>query len=55
MVGLIAGIHRLFVDANSITTIPCAIATMSGGFITAHLYKKLMKKIVISMDFLEAL
>ena len=26
MVGLIAGIHRLFVDASSITTIPCAIA-----------------------------
>ena len=44
MVGLIAGIHRLFVDASSITTIPCAIATMSGGFITAHLYKKTNEK-----------
>ena len=55
MVGLIAGIHRLFVDASSITTIPCAIATMSGGFITAHLYKKTNEKNCYLYGFLGGL
>ncbi len=42
--GFIAGIHRLFIDADPITTIPCATATMIGGFITAYLYKKCNEK-----------
>lgn len=44
LVGLIAGLHRLFVDAGYITTVPCAIATMAGGFITSYLYKKSNEK-----------
>lgn len=42
--GFIAGIHRLFIDVDPITTIPCATATMIGGFITAYLYKKCNEK-----------
>mgnify|MGYP005977086497 FL=1 len=42
--GFIAGIHRLFIDADPITTIPCATATMIGGFITAYLYKRCNEK-----------
>lgn len=42
--GFIAGIHRLFIDADQITTIPCATATMIGGFITAYLYKRCNEK-----------
>lgn len=42
--GFIAGLHRLFIDADPITTIPCATATMIGGFITAYLYKKCNEK-----------
>lgn len=42
--GFIAGLHRLFIDADPITTIPCATATMVGGFITAYLYKKCNEK-----------
>lgn len=44
LVGLIAGIHRLFVNAGYITTVPCAIATIAGGFITSYLYKKSNEK-----------
>lgn len=42
--GFIAGLHRLFIDVDPITTIPCATATMVGGFITAYLYKKCNEK-----------
>lgn len=42
--GFIAGLHRLFIDVDPITTIPCATATMIGGFITAYLYKKCNEK-----------
>ncbi|MGL5099601.1 MAG: LytS/YhcK type 5TM receptor domain-containing protein, partial [Fusobacteriaceae bacterium] len=38
--GIIAGVHRFFINPNSITTIPCAVATLCGGFITAGLFKK---------------
>ncbi|MFR1676371.1 MAG: LytS/YhcK type 5TM receptor domain-containing protein [Fusobacterium sp.] len=44
LVGFIAGLHRLFIDVDPITTIPCATATMIGGFITAYLYKKCNEK-----------
>ena len=42
--GFIAGLHRLFIDVDPITTAPCAIATMLGGFLTAYLYKKCNEK-----------
>lgn len=42
--GFIAGLHRLFIDVDPITTVPCATATMIGGFITAYLYKKCNEK-----------
>lgn len=35
--GLIAGIHRFFV--GGISAIPCGLATIIGGFLTAYLYK----------------
>lgn len=38
--GIIAGIHRASVGISRITAIPCAIATILGGFITSFLYKK---------------
>ena len=44
LAGFIAGLHRLFIDVDPITTIPCATATMIGGFITAYLYKKCTEK-----------
>jgi two-component system LytT family sensor kinase len=44
LAGFIAGLHRLFIDVDPITTIPCATATMIGGFITAYLYKKCNEK-----------
>lgn len=44
LAGFIAGLHRLFIDVDPITTAPCAIATMLGGFLTAYLYKKCNEK-----------
>lgn len=44
LAGFIAGLHRLFIDVDPITTIPCATATMLGGFLTAYLYKKCNEK-----------
>lgn len=44
LAGFLAGLHRLFIDVDPITTAPCAIATMLGGFITAYLYKKCNEK-----------
>lgn len=44
LAGFIAGLHRLFINVDPITTIPCATATMIGGFITAYLYKKCNEK-----------
>ena len=42
--GIIAGIHRLFVEPGSPTTIACSIATMAGGFISSYFYKKANEK-----------
>lgn len=42
--GLIAGIHRLFLDISSPTTLACAISTICGGFISAYFYKKTNEK-----------
>ncbi|MGL4510171.1 LytS/YhcK type 5TM receptor domain-containing protein [Cetobacterium sp.] len=38
--GIVAGIHRASVGVSRLTAIPCAIATILGGFITSYLYKK---------------
>nr|WP_307774377.1 sensor histidine kinase [uncultured Cetobacterium sp.] len=38
--GFVAGFHRLSVDISGITAIPCSIATILGGFLTAYLFKK---------------
>lgn len=42
--GITAGIHRLFLDPKSPTTLACGISTMAGGFISAFLYKKTNEK-----------
>lgn len=42
--GIIAGIHRFFLDINSPTTIACAIASVLGGFITSLFFKKTNEK-----------
>ncbi|WP_297406322.1 LytS/YhcK type 5TM receptor domain-containing protein [uncultured Cetobacterium sp.] len=40
----VAGIHRLFINFDSVTAIPCAISTILGGFITCFLFKKATNK-----------
>ncbi|MGL5000569.1 MAG: LytS/YhcK type 5TM receptor domain-containing protein [Cetobacterium sp.] len=37
---LIASIHRVSAEINTLTAIPCSIGTILGGFITSYLYKK---------------
>ena len=36
LTGLVAGIHRAIVNLGRETAIPCAIATIIGGFLTAY-------------------
>lgn len=38
--GTLAGIHRFTYDIGGITSIPCAIATIIAGFVSAILYKR---------------
>lgn len=38
--GLIAGIHRLLIDLGGITSVPCAITTITTGLLSGVLYKK---------------
>ena len=38
--GVIAGIHRLFIGVGEVSTIPCSIATILGGYLSGYLYKK---------------
>ena len=42
--GIIAGIHRLSIGTGQITTIPCSIATILGGYIAGYFYKKSNEK-----------
>lgn len=42
--GIVAGIHRMFVDVSSPTTLACSIASMCGGLITMYFYKKITEK-----------
>jgi two-component system LytT family sensor kinase len=39
MAGVIAGMHRLLVDINGITSIPCTITTIISGIIAGGIYK----------------
>lgn len=38
--GLIAGIHRLLIDLGGVTSVPCAITTITTGLLSGVLYKK---------------
>ena len=38
--GIIAGIHRLSIQTGQLTTVPCSIATILGGYLSAYLHKK---------------
>lgn len=42
--GVVAGIHRFFVDIESPTTIACAVASIMGGFITSIFFKRTNEK-----------
>ncbi|WBW96531.1 sensor histidine kinase [Oceanirhabdus sp. W0125-5] len=37
--GIIAGIHRLFMNVGSATALPCAIATIIAGIFSGYIYK----------------
>lgn len=38
--GIVAGVHRLSIDTGQLTTVPCSIATVLGGYLSAYLHKK---------------
>ncbi|MCT4584904.1 MAG: histidine kinase [Peptostreptococcaceae bacterium] len=38
--GIIAAIHRIVIDVNGITSLPCSIATILGGILSGFMYKK---------------
>lgn len=42
--GIIAGIHRLFFETGKLTALPCSISTITGGFLSAYLYKYVNEK-----------
>jgi len=52
--GLVAGIHRAFVNLGRETAIPCAIATITGGFLTACVHRFIKSKDRIFFGFLLA-
>lgn len=41
--GIIAGVHRLLIDLGGITSIPCTITTIVGGFVSGYIYLKAQK------------
>ena len=49
--GLVAGIHRAFVNLGRETAIPCAIATITGGFLTAYVHRFIKRKDKIFFGF----
>ena len=49
--GLVAGIHRAFVNLGRETAIPCAIATITGGFLTAYVHHFIKSKDKIFFGF----
>ena len=52
--GLISGIHRAIVNLGRETAIPCAIATVVGGFLTAYISRFVKNKDRIFFAFLLA-
>lgn len=50
--GIIASIHRYLLDPSGITTVPCSIATIIGGFLSAYYYKKSNNKNLFLYGFL---
>jgi two-component system LytT family sensor kinase len=42
--GIIAGVHRLFMNAGGITSIPCSITTIISGIVSGLIYKKATEK-----------
>ena len=51
LTGLIAGIHRAIVNLGRETAIPCAIATIIGGFLTAYVHRFIKSKDKIFFGF----
>ena len=49
--GLVAGIHRALVNLGRETAIPCAIATITGGFLTAYVHRFIKSKDRIFFGF----
>ena len=49
--GLVAGIHRAFVNHGRETAIPCAISTIIGGFLTAYVHRFIKNKDRIFFGF----
>ncbi|ASG31810.1 sensor histidine kinase [Fusobacterium animalis] len=49
--GLVAGIHRAFVNLGRETAIPCAIATITGGFLTAYVHRFIKSRDKIFFGF----
>ena len=49
--GLVAGIHRAFVNLGRETAIPCAIGTITGGFLTAYVHRFIKSKDKIFFGF----
>ena len=49
--GLVAGIHRAFVNLGRETAIPCAISTIIGGFLTAYVHRFIKNKDRIFFGF----
>ena len=49
--GLVAGIHRAFINLGKETAIPCAIATITGGFLTAYVHRFIKSKDKIFFGF----
>jgi len=49
--GLIAGIHRAFINLGKETAIPCAIATITGGFLTAYVHRFIKSRDKIFFGF----
>ena len=49
--GLVAGMHRALVNLGRETAIPCAIATITGGFLTAYIHRFIKSKDRIFFGF----
>ena len=54
LTGLVAGIHRAIVNLGRETAIPCAIATIIGGFLTAYISRFVKNKDRMFFAFLLA-